>query len=128
MISPQAREQRLVDAVEVRVGLGGEDLGERRLGGGHHQRVAVEGAVLGDGAVLDDGGELVAHADRAAGEAAAGGLRQGDHVGLHAEVLRRAAGGDRRAGLDLVEDQLHAVARGEVADALEVARARAGRC
>ena len=40
------------------------------------------------------------------------------------QLLGRAAGGDREAGLDLVEDQDDAVAAGDVADGLEVARLR----
>ena len=43
------------------------------------------------------------------GQAAAERLRERDHVGRDAEALGRAAGGDRQAGLDLVEDQHDAV-------------------
>ena len=46
--------------------------------------------------------------------------------GRDAEALGRAAGGDRRAGLDLVEDQLHAVLGGQLAHPLEVALDAAG--
>ena len=57
------------------------------------------------------GGQLLGHPDRAARQAAAGRLRERDDVRLHAEALRRAAGRDRRARLDLVEDQVHVRAR-----------------
>ena len=76
MISSQRAEQPLVGRLELRVGVGGEDLGQRRLGGGHHQRVAVEGPVLVDVAVGDDLGELLGHPDRAARIAAADRLGQ----------------------------------------------------
>ncbi len=69
----------------------------------------------------DQRGELVGHADRAAGQAAADRLGEADDVGRDAEQLGRAAGGDGRAGLDLVEDQHRAVVARELAHALEVA-------
>ena len=88
---------------------GREDLEQRRLRGGHHERVAVERALLAHAPVGDQLGELVGHADRAAGEPAADRLGEADDVGRDAEQLGRAAGGDGRAGLDLVEDQHDAV-------------------
>ena len=72
----------------------------------------------------DDLAELGGHPDRSAGVAAADRLRQADHVGLDAEALRGAPGGDRRPGLHLVEDQLRAVLVAELADPLQVALAR----
>ena len=81
-----------------------------------------------DAAVGDERGELVGHADRAAGQAAADRLGEADDVGRDAEQLGRAARGDGRAGLDLVEDQHRAVVARELAHALEVAVDRAGRC
>ena len=78
-------------------------------GGGHHERVAVERALLAHAAVGHELGELVGHADRAAGQAAADRLGQAHDVGRDAVQLGRAAGGDGRAGLDLVEDQRDAV-------------------
>ena len=103
---------------------GRQHLEQRRLGGGHHERVAVERALLAHAAVGDERAELLGHADRAAGQAAADRLRQADDVGRDAEQLGRAARGDRRAGLDLVEDQHDAVGGRELAHALEVARDR----
>ncbi len=116
-----AVEQPPVGRLEGLVDVVGEDFGQGRLGGGHHQWVAVEGAVLLDRAVGDDRGQLGGHPDRPARVAAAARLGQGDHVRGDAEAAGGAAGGDRAAGLDLVEDQLHAVRRGQLADALEVA-------
>ena len=75
-----------------------------------------------------DRGQLLGHADRAAGQTAAAGLGQRDHVGRDAEALRRAARRDRCAGLDLVEDQDHAVLGGDAAHVLEVALDAAARC
>ena len=118
MISWQPSSRSSVGRLELRVGVVGEHLGQRRLGGRHHQRVAVEGPVLLDGAVGDHRRQLLAHPDRAARVAAAARLGEGDHVRDDAEALGRAAGGDRRAGLDLVEDQLDAVLGGQLADPL----------
>ena len=106
-----AGHQLLVGGVQLLVGLGGQHLEQRRLRGGHHERVAVERALLADAAVGDERGQLVGHADRAAREAAADRLGQADDVRRDAEQLGRAARGHGRAGLDLVEDQLRRRAR-----------------
>ena len=118
MICLAAVEQAPVGRLEALVDVVGEDLGQGRLGRRHHQRVAVEGAVLLDRAVGDERRQLLGHPDRAARVAAAARLGQGDHVGGDAEARGRAAGGDRAAGLDLVEDQLDAVLGGQLADPL----------
>ena len=105
-----AGEDAVVEVVEVRVRLGRQHLEQVRARGGHAERVPVVGADLVDGAVLDDRHDLLGAADRARRRAAAERLGERDHVGQDAEALGGAAGGDRQAGLDLVEDQDDAVA------------------
>ncbi len=119
-----ARHQRVVERVQVGVGGRREDLEERRLGGGHDERVAVERPLLADAAVGHERAELGGHADGAAGQAAADRLGEAHDVGRDAEQLRGAAGRHRRARLDLVEDQHDVVLAGELPHALQVARER----
>ena len=114
--------------MQLLVGRGREDVEQRRLRGGHDERVAVERALLAHAAVGHERAELLGHADRAAGQAAADRLGEADDVGRDAEQLGRAARGHGRAGLDLVEDQDDAVRGGQLAHALQVAGRPAGRC
>ncbi len=116
-----AREDPVVEVVEVGVGVVGEHLEQVRARGGHAERVPVVGADLVDGAVLDDAHDLLVAADRAGRHAAAERLGERDHVRHHAEALGRAAGGDAEAGLDLVEDQHDAVAGADLAHLGQVA-------
>ena len=102
------------------VGLGREDLEERRARGDHRQRVPVVGTHLIDAVVLDDAHDLFGAADGARRQTAAEHLGERHHVRLHAELLGGAAGRDREARLDLVEDQHDPVARADVPHGLEV--------
>src|SRR5215217_5697012 len=75
-----AGHQVLVELVQLRVAVVRQDLAQRRLGRGHHERVAVEGALLADLPGGDERPELIGHADRAAREAAADRLREAHDV------------------------------------------------
>ncbi len=68
--------------------------------------------------------DVGATADRATGEPTTDRLGQRHQVGSDAEALRRAAGSDRHARLDLVEDEQGAVLVGELEDAGEIALLR----
>ena len=116
-----ALEHEVVERVEVRVRLGRHHVEQIRARRGHAERIAVVRADLVDGAVADDLHHLIGAADRADRQAPAERLGQRDHVGHDAELLDGAAGGDRHAGLDLVEDQDDPVLLRDLADGLEVA-------
>ena len=66
------------------VSLGGEDLGQRGAGGGHGERVAVEGADLIVGAVGDAAHDLLGPADGPAGNATAYRLGEAHHIRAYA--------------------------------------------
>ena len=122
MTAGAAREDPVVEAVEVRVGLGRHDLDQVRARRRHAQRVAVVGAHLVDAAVLDDRHRPprvppIAPVGRPPPRA----LASVTMSGVDAEALDRAAGGDAEAGLDLVEDQDDAVPARDLAHRLEVA-------
>ena len=73
-------------------------------------------------AVFHDPRDLRAHPDRAAREPTAERLGERDDVRLDAEALHCSPRRDGQAGLDLVEDQHDAVAPGDVAHRLQIAR------
>ena len=119
--------QATAHLLEVLVGIGGEDLGQRRQPGRGGQRVAVERALLGD-AVADLVHEVGPPAEGARRDPAGDRLGEAGQVGLDPEALDGTAGGDGGAALHLVEDEHDAVARAQLAHAFEVARAGAARC
>ena len=104
---------------EVHVRVGGEHLGERRESGRAHERVAVEGSLVGRTS-LDDLHHVGAAAECGGRRAAADRLGEAREIGLHAVALDRAARGDRGARLHLVEDEERAVAVQEVEETGEV--------
>ena len=112
------------EPVEVLVRLGGEDLGQRGAGGGHRQRVAVEGADLLVGAVGDAAHDLLGPADGPAGYAAAHRLGEAHHVRADAQVPGGPPVGGGDAALDLVEGEQGAVLVDDLAHALQVALPR----
>ena len=114
----------LVDPVEAFVDLGREHLEQRRRGGRHRQRVAVERARHVVGAVDDRLVQLARCADRAARRAAPDRLRETDDVRRHAEDLGRTAVGQRRARLHLVVGQVRPVGVQQVFQTLQVAGLR----
>ena len=118
-VAPAAQD--LGQPVELGVGVGRQDLGQRRAHRRHRQRVAVERADLVDPAVGDPAHDLLAAADRAARQAAADRLGQAEQVGGDAEALRGAAVGDRGAGLHLVEGEQRARGVQQLLDARQVA-------
>ena len=122
----QAVGERAGGVAEVEVGLLVEQR-ERGAAGGDRERVAAQRARLVDVAGRRD----PLHQRRRAAEgrgrqAAADDLAHHGQVGQDARELLRAARGDAEAGDDLVEDEQRVVARAEVAQQLEEARARAG--
>ena len=84
-------------------------LGERRLGGGHHERIAVVGAEMEDTTLGDEVHVLLLATEGPDREATADRLGQRDQVGLDAEVLGRTAVTGGQTGLHLVEDQQRAM-------------------
>ncbi len=107
--------------LEVLVGVGGEDLGERGQPGRRHQGVAVEGPLLGD-AVADLVHEVGPTAEGAGRYPAGDRLGEAGQVGLDPEALDGPAGRDGGPALHLVEDEDDAVAGAQLAQPLEVAR------
>ena len=109
------------EPLELVVGGGGEHLPQAGARGGHAERVAVVGAHQPHVAVRKEALEVGRHADRAGREAAREGLGDRDDVRISAEPLGGASGGDRQAGLHLVEDQHDPVAPRERSHGREVA-------
>ena len=118
---PSAR--RLPDLLEVLVGVGGEDLGERRQSGRGRQRVPVERPLLGD-ALADLVHEVGAAAEGAGRYPSGDRLGEARQVGLDPEALDGPARRDGGAALHLVEDEHDAVAGAQLAYALEIAGPR----
>ena len=118
--SAQPSSEAGAEGAEVHVGVGGEHLGERGEPGGAHERIAVEGPLVG-GAPGDDVHHVGPAAEGGRGRPAADRLREAGQVGLHAVALDRPARRDRRARFHLVEDEQRAVPVEELEEPGEVA-------
>ena len=134
--APPRRSRRLRSAArafQVCIEIAVERLDLRRIDplqelvhGAHHIRMGVERAAgeadVGGAVVAKALHEITAAAHHADRQAAAQRLAVGDHVGLHAEILLRAARREPEPDKHLVEDQ-HDVALGaHLAQALQPLR------
>ena len=103
--------ESMIDRTKSRIVEPGQELIHRR----HDVRMRIEGAAREadvDRAILAEAAhQILAPADRADRKSARQALAIGHHVGAHAEIFLRAAGGEPEADEYLVEDQ-HDVALG----------------
>ena len=120
---PTSLGEQRAQLAEMVVRVGGQNLRERGQSGTAGQRVAVERPLLG-GAPADRLHHRGLPAERADRGPAAERLGEAGQVRLHSEPFDRAAFGDGRSGLHLVEDEHHAVAGAQLADGFEVAGLR----
>ncbi len=112
----QALAQLLGRAIGPRDGVGlGDDLERGQAGRGgdrigverslvRHAMLGVPNPIVAQGHHVHD---VIASGHGAAGKPAGDDLGKGGQVGLYAQPLLRAAGGQAKAGDDLVEDQQH---------------------
>mgnify|MGYP003693716017 CR=1 FL=1 len=108
-----------IDGVEIRAGEPAEEFVHRR----HDVGMRIEGAAgkadVGGTVVAKTPHQFLAAADHADRQAAGEALAIGHHVGAHAEIFLRAAGGEAEADEHLVEDQHDAALGADLAQRLQ---------
>ncbi len=116
-----AGDEPVAQPIEMGIRLRGEDLQQAGPGSGHDQWVAVERPHLFDPAAGNGRHDVRRGADGPGRQPAAERLGQRDHIRQHAEAFGGAPGRHAQTGLDLIENQYHAVPASDAPDSLQIA-------